>query len=339
MKRNIVTILLVTLFSITLKGQVSTQNYINTRTVLNQQQTSYVDNIAYFDGIGRPFQNVEIATDNGTAKSTIATLQEYDNAGRQSRQWLPVAISGTFSDPATFKSIAAGLNGHNDANPYTLPVYETSPLNRIAQQYGTGEAWHTNNKSVRTEYLTNTQSSPLSCKLYSVSNDNITGGTSYYTNGTLQVVKTLDEDSKVSYTFTDKLGRTILQRVINGSESLDTYFVYDALGNLRFVLQPEYQDEASLDKYAFQYKYNKFNLCCWKKIPGAEHVTYTYNENGLLTASQDGNQRNAEDSTTYTYDALYRIKTQNGIVNHYDNYDFIDGTNFSSGSYQTGNKT
>ena len=339
MKRKIITILLVTLFSITLRGQVNTQNYINTRTVLNQEQTSYVDNIAYFDGIGRPFQNVEIATDNGTAKSTIATLQEYDNAGRNSSQWLPIAINGTFVDPATFKSFAAGLNGHNDTNPYTLAVYEASPLNRIAMQYGAGAAWHANYKSVRIEYLTNTQSSPLNCKLYSVSNDNITGGTSYYTNGTLQVVKTSDEDLKVTYTFTDKLGRTILQRVMNGNESLDTYFVYDNSGNLRFVLQPKYQAEANLNKYAFQYKYNKFNLCSWKKLPGADYISYVYNENGLLIQSQDGNQRTAGTSTTYTYDGLHRIKTQNGIVNYYDNYDFIGGTFFPTASYPAGNKT
>ncbi len=340
MKRNILTILFITLLSITLKGQVTTQNYVNTRTVLNQQQTSYVDNIAYYDGIGRPLQTVEAATANGSpAGAAIATLQEYDNAGRQSNQWLPIPITGTYLDPSQFKTRAAGTSGHSDANPYTLPVYESSPLNRIARQYGAGSDWHTNGRSVKTEYLTNTQSSPLHCKLYSVNGNNLTGGTSYYQNGTLSVTKATDEDGKISYTFTDNLGRTILQRVMNGSESLDTYFVYDNRGNLRFVLQPQYQDEANLNKYAFQYQYNQYNLCSWKKLPGADHIEYTYNSNGLLVESKDGNQRAAGTSTTYTYDGLCRLKTKNGIVNYYDNYDFIGGTNFPSGSYPAGNVT
>ncbi len=338
MKRYIITLILVAMFSISLRAQVNSQNYVNARTMLNPEQTSYIDNITYYDGIGRSLQNVEAATYNGTAKgTTVATLQEYDNAGRQSNQWLPIPINGTYLDPSQFKTRATGTNGHSDTNPYTQPVYEASPLNRIAQQYGAGSAWRTNNNSIKTEYLTNTNAAPLNCKLYSVNGNNLAGGTAYYTGGTLQVVKTTDEDSKVSYTFTDKLGRTILQRVMNGSESLDTYFVYDNRGNLRFVLQPEYQDEANLNKFAFQYRYNQYNLCSWKKLPGAEHIEYTYNSNGLLVKSEDGNQRAAGTSTTYTYDGLYRITAKNGITYRYDNYCFIGQGDFSNSNYTAGN--
>ena len=60
-----------------------------------------------------------------------------------------------------------------------------------------------------------------------------------------------------------------------GSENLDTYYVYDDLGNIRYVLQPKYQEEADLNKYAFQYKYeNPFNKCSWKKMPGAAGISY-----------------------------------------------------------------
>jgi len=76
----------------------------------------------------------------------------------------------------------------------------------------------------------------LSCKLYNTSGTS----TDNYTAGTLHVVKTTDEDNHVSYTFTDKQGRTVLERRVNGSEYLDTYYVYDNHGNLCFVLQPEY---------------------------------------------------------------------------------------------------
>ena len=88
MKRFIITLILIAMFSISLGAQVNSQNYVNTRTMLNQEQTSYIDNIAYYDGIGRPLQTVEAATAGGSpAGVNIATLQEYDNAGRKAAAW------------------------------------------------------------------------------------------------------------------------------------------------------------------------------------------------------------------------------------------------------------
>ncbi|MBR1578257.1 MAG: RHS repeat-associated core domain-containing protein [Bacteroidales bacterium] len=46
--------------------------------------------------------------------------------------------------------------------------------------------------------------------------------------GTLSVVRTTDEDGVVSLTFTDKLGRTVLTRQVDGTSTYsDTYYVYD----------------------------------------------------------------------------------------------------------------
>ena len=78
---------------------------------------------------------------------------------------------------------------------------------------------------------------------------------------------------------------------MQGSEPHDTYYVYDEKGNLCFVLQPMYQSSANLDLYAFQYKYDGRNRCVYKKLPGAKHITYTYNDDDQLIYSQDGRQR------------------------------------------------
>ena len=86
------------------------------------------------------------------------------------------------------------------------------------------------------------------------------------------VVKRIDEDQHVSYTFTDKQGHILLERQMQGSEQHDTYYVYNDLDNLCFVLQPMYQSSANLDQYAFQYKYDGRNRCIWKKLPGAGYV-------------------------------------------------------------------
>ena len=60
-------------------AQEPTQNYINTRTMLNEAGTSHWNDISYYDGIGRPFQTVQKAVRNGVQTGAmLATLQEYD---------------------------------------------------------------------------------------------------------------------------------------------------------------------------------------------------------------------------------------------------------------------
>ena len=271
--------------------------------------------------------------------------------------WLPTPINGSYADANTFKNLAKGNNGYSDANPYTTTVYEASPLNRVSAQYGAGQAWHSNGKAVKTEYLLNTaQGGSYPCKYYYLSNNTLSGGTTYYGAATLKVTKVTDEDGKVSYTFVDKIGRKLLERQVVGSENLDTYYVYDDLGNIRYVLQPKYQEEASLAKYAFQYEYDGYNRCVKKTLPGTEPIIYVYdNTTNQLIYSQDGNQRavsttaSAQKWTYYKYDAFYRVIEQgectgknnsnNAVVhlkNYYDDYSFIGSGNFANSNYTKG---
>ena len=310
MKRYIVFFLsLVT--ACVLGAQVTTQNYIRSRKMLNNTGTSYVDNIAYYDGLGRPFQTVTKSVQSGTAKERLATLQEYDAMGRETKMWLPTPVTADYVAAAGLKTTSQGSTGYSDTRPYNETVYEASPLDRVTKQYGTGAAWYSGHP-VATDYLTNTSTTGdvLLCKLYTTSGNTLSGGSDYYTAGSLYVVKTTDEDGNISYTFTDKQERTVLNRQMNGTEQLDTYFVYDVKGNLCFVLQPEYQDSAFLDKFAFQYKYDNRNRCIWKKLPGAEYISYEYNDYDQLVCSSDSVQRSAGKETFYAYDKFGRLTQQ-----------------------------
>ncbi|MEE1215614.1 MAG: RHS repeat-associated core domain-containing protein, partial [Bacteroidaceae bacterium] len=236
--------------------------------------------------------------------------------------------------------------GYGDTYPYSQPLYESSPLDRPSKHYGAGAAWRSADRPVKTEYLLNTVSGVQACKLYNTSGTS----TGNYAAGTLHVVKTTDEDNHVAYTFTDKQGRTVLERRVNGSEYLDTYSVYDGFGNLVLVLQPEYQTTASLGQYAFQYEYNSRNLCSKKTLPGAGYISYEYDDADRLIFSQDGNQRTGNKYTYYLYDAFGRVtvqgectgkSTSSGTVlirNYYDNYSFVGSGSFASG-YSAGNTT
>lgn len=355
MKRYLIFLLLLTT-TCSISAQVSTENYIRTRKMLNDTGNSYVDDIAYYDGLGRPFQTVRKAVKNGNfVNENLATLQEYDATGREGNSWLPISIgSSVYLAPAAFKSSAPGKYG-NDNRPYSQPKYEASPLNRMLQQYGPGAAWYSAGRPVKTEYLANTATSPLDCRHYTVSNPYVLdNGNSYYAAGQLSVVKTTDEDLNVEYSFTDKLGRLVLTRRMKGSEAHDTYYVYNETGNLCFVLQPMYQSSTSLDLYAFQYKYDSRNRCVYKKLPGAQHIAYAYNDDNQLVFSQDGRQRSQEKMTYYKYDHLRRMTSQGEstdnlpsifnrveikgeippiapvihVRNYYDDYSFVGGSGF-----------
>ena len=152
----------------------------------------------------------------------------------------------------------------------------------------------------------------------------------------------------VSYTFTDEMGHVVLTRQMKGSETHDTYYVYDDKSNLCFVLQPMYQSSANLDLYAFQYKYDGRNRCIWKKLPGAGYMEMVYDNADRLVFSQDGNQRalTSGNWTYYKYDGLNRLTEQgtctnkvttsgtNVLVQHfYDSYAFRSQAGFNNSNF------
>ena len=149
------------------KGQVSgNQNYIYTQTYITSDKQKSLEQIVYYDGLGRPVETV----DKGVTPDSkdLVSLQEYDQFGRDSYSWLPAKSSGNggYVDVASVKSGARQLSG-GDTRPYTMLVYETSPLKRVTEQYGPGQAWE--DKPVQTVLKTNFLGSeqnyagPLSC--------------------------------------------------------------------------------------------------------------------------------------------------------------------------------
>ena len=105
-------------------------------------------------------------------------------------------------------------------------------------------------------------------------------------------------------TYTDNEGRTVLERRIHtdtkGTEYLDTYYVYDDLNRLRYVLPPQAEE---IFRQAGEIK------------DGADRKTeYTYDENGNLT--QDLN-RNIEDIQYNFLNLPQRIEFGDGSTTEY----------------------
>ncbi|MDU1893045.1 MAG: DUF6443 domain-containing protein, partial [Dysgonomonas sp.] len=294
----------------------SDQNYIHSRTFTSEDGKKYLDQVQYFDGLGRPVQTVQRAI-TPSAKDLVS-IQEYDAFGREAESWLPGLSTGNgaYANIEAVKQSAKNAEMNNDTNPFSKPVYENSPLNRVLEQYGPGADWHNNSKRVQTAYKTNVAGNGLlNCVLYAAGGTNATptltkGGN--YTSGELYVTEVKDEDGNTSYEFKDKLGQVVLTRQINEGVNHDTYYVYNDFGNLCYVLPPEINDNISqdnLNKYAYLYKYDERNRCIWKKLPGCEHILYVYDKADRMIFSQDGEQRkdNKNEWTFNKYDAFGRV--------------------------------
>ncbi|MCW8309617.1 DUF6443 domain-containing protein, partial [Sphingobacterium sp. InxBP1] len=134
------------------------QNYIVTRTfrspgvtlsTLNAQRTIGDENqtIQYFDGLGRPSQTVQLMA-SPTYKDIVQHI-EYDGFGRESTKFLPhvknQAGDGSFKPTAKSDQQAyyATTNTWDPAvvktaSPYSVTVFENSPLNRVKEQGAPG---------------------------------------------------------------------------------------------------------------------------------------------------------------------------------------------------------
>ena len=304
----------------------SDRNYIITSTPQKEKTTASFDineevvTVQYFDGLGRPVQAIQRgATPKG---ADLVTYQEYDPSGREERSWLPAVASGNngaYMPLPNYKTQAMSTynnttyNTAADSIAYSRPVYETSPLNRVLEQYGPGVDWKTNKRAIKTGYLTNiakssttwADSDSLVCGLYKTTDDKKAISLSRAANygaGELYVTRMKDENENISYEFKNKLGQVILTRQINSGKLYDTNYIYDSFGNLRAVLPPEASDrllsssswtetDTNLKLYAYLYKYDSRNRCIAKKLPGCEWIYYVYDKADRLIFTQDGEQR------------------------------------------------
>ena len=318
---------------VTVSVKLSDENYIQEYTPLTEtfdSQTPAPDQcmrtVRYFDGLGRPVQSIAIGAAPGYGD--LASLQTYDQCGRESRSWLPASLpgnNGAYVTPATLEAQARTSN-LGDTVPYSEIRYEASPLGRPVEQYGPGVQWREAGKAQRISYLTNTASGELRCARIVSGSDRQTLSLSRsgdYPAGELHVTGFSDEDGRIRYEFRDKAGLLLLTRSVADSEFFDTYYVYDCFGNLRAVFPPEASAQlpapGTIDPISdfctglgYFYRYDARNRCIGKKLPGAEEILYVYDDADQLIFTQDGEQRSHGEWSFALSDGLGR-KAVTGI--------------------------
>lgn len=327
------------------------QNYILTRTYKNgvageaSDVSKTTTEIQYFDGLGRPVQRVNVR--QSPSGNDLIVLNQYDAFGREVNQYLPFTDVGT---PGSLRTNAASLQSafysanipqfspSDVAHPYQETLFEDSPLNRVFGVKGAGG----NSILTDIQYGVNDATQEHSVKRYDFQ-DNVTltqtvQANGNYANGELTYVKHFDESGVMTLEFKDKNGRVVLKRGLDNVNYLDTYYVYDDLGQLRAVLQPMYQTEANAQKYAFLYRYDNRGRMIEKQIPGAEKVEMVYDQYDRLVLSRDGNQRNRGVWSFIKYDELNRPVLTGEIINN-QSFSYWETELASNGHHEQANGT
>ena len=283
--------------------------------------TSYRNAVQYMDGLGRPV--AVILEDGGGSSEDILTAQNYDEAGRLWKNWLPTPLSGTVSGTFSDSAQSSGQNYYSDTNPFFESVYETSPREKVVSEFGPGEDWRDASKSIEHELMSN--SSVSSNMLYhrgfgvSWSSSGVLTLTrkSASSAATLHIIKTTDEDERAVLEFYNSYGEKILERrptTTSSSGWYDTHYVYDDMGRLAVVIPPKLTDRlgnsatswaaSSISDLAYIYRYDSRGNCVAKSLPGGGWTYTVYDKYNRPVMTQDAVQCS---SNQWTFELLDRI--------------------------------
>ena len=250
---------------------------------------NFIKSIRYFDGIGRNTLSSSVAT-SATRQDQIQ-YSEYDKFGRAVKQFLPYSAlsnNGAFRSGAAAGEQAAFYENEftgEGAHAFIETEPESSPLNRVFKQTAQGADFQ--NNPAQTDYQTNTG-------LDEVRNFHVAG--MYYPVESLYKTIQKDENSRQILVYTDFLGRRIMQDF----EGSKTYFLYDTIGFLEQIIQPEAaqkgHDTPMLDyinpiiqQGSFLYTYDSEHRMKTKVVPGCNAYTYHYDDLDQLVMTVDGN--------------------------------------------------
>ncbi|MBN9382145.1 MAG: RHS repeat-associated core domain-containing protein [Chitinophagaceae bacterium] len=281
----------------------------------------------YFDGLGRNKQTV--ARKANPMEKDVVTPVVYDAFDRIITGYLPYVSSSTDGSYHT-NAIAEQKSFNSGQFPgdqyyYKETDYEPSPLNRPVFAYSPGKSWLGNGIGVTSQYLFNAAGDSVQVWNIDSSQGSLPVRASVYTSGTLGKNITTDEAGRQVVEYKDMDGHVILKKVqlwpspaAGHSGWLCTYYIYDDLQNLRFVIQPRAVEaissnwtltQAIANELCFRYEYDSRNRLIVKKVPGTGEVRMVYDIRDRLVMSQDSVLRSKKKWQIFCYDALNRQDT------------------------------
>ncbi|WP_421772651.1 DUF6443 domain-containing protein [Emticicia sp.] len=265
--------------------------------------------VAYSDGLGRGLQTVGYQQ-SPTNKDIVSGTVEFDKFGRVIRTALPAP---TTNNTGTYQANAFSLANsfYGDSYAYTATTaFDNSPLNRVREQYGAGNAWRTANKKMQN--FDESAGSDVRYYYLDGSGNIILSGT--YPNNSLYKKRIIDEQGHTSIEISDKRGRLVQKQLQDNNGYATTYYLYDGMGRILAVIQPEgYELNSSITKnstewqrWIFSYEYDYRGRMHLKHVPASGDEYFVYDKWDRLVWSQSSIQREFGKWSFYKYDAFNR---------------------------------
>lgn len=328
----------------------------NISQIPSLNHTEINQTITYYDGFEQPIQVVQVMA--SPKLNDIIQPIAYDTYGRNSINYDPYTeqnSDGSYRIDALARQKLYYSSSSWDADirktdaPFSKTIFESSPLNRIKEKGSTGAVWQPSstrdNNSGRTvvlEYITNNASTSYQTTGYAVQKWTASPvpGMSYartlactglYPAGELFVKVTkgenwVSQDGKAGTIedYVNKEGQLIVRRGFNSDLSVvSTYYVYDELGNISFILSPAINPDAGtftqqlLDQFCHQYRYDGRGRLIEKHLPATTGwSTMLYNSNDQLIAVQDPQQSIDKKADFKKYDSQGRL-IMSGLIENY----------------------
>lgn len=282
--------------------------------------------ISYKDGLGRTFQTVEVGrspmggdivmlsvvSKNGLTDSTFLPYSTPTASGF----YRPNAIRGTNNTYTSSEQYQFYQNTPKvaaDNYPFARTLYRNTPDAKVIEQGAPGADWQPgSNHTVRNTLTWNDQTT------YRVRYWKPDGTTnSNYPSNSVAVTIITDENNNKVRTYTNSLGQTVLKQVQeNESSWLETYYIYDEFGRLKYIVPPKALavlgsgtdvNVPALAELIYTFTYDSLGRLVEKKVPGAAVEYIVYDKLDRVVLTQDGNLRSSNKWMFVKYDRYNRI--------------------------------
>ena len=309
------------------------QNYIKTRSYIDESGDSFVTDAEYYDGLGYLVQrqNSDATPFGGTVVLPIV----YDNMHRaDATAYLPYAgdnfAIGYRSNAVSEQAQWYGSRFGGDRWAYSLTDYESGEGGRPISVMRPGREYRDAGRSTAIGYSLNEAADSVRVLGFDRDDFRILPD-GWYPAGSLQRVTSTDEDGRAGAVFSDASGKTVLARRYDGPQGsgrrVDTYYVYDVRDSLVCVIQPEgvpHMEESMakspdglsldaefLDRWCFTWRYDAWGNVVESHVPGGATYRFRYDDRDRVVYMDDG---------------------QSGIRRDYDSMDRLTGEYFETKS-------
>ncbi|TRZ76102.1 MAG: RHS repeat-associated core domain-containing protein [Bacteroidetes bacterium] len=253
--------------------------------------------IIYFDGLGRQLQDVLVMA--SPDQKDMITYHTYDNVGRKDKEYMPYeSPSGQngqydYNAVANQKTFISTLFGPANQNyGFSQSQFEDSPLNRVFKQASPGSVWALNPNNPNLEYVQEfsfeTNDANVIC--WKMENNTLTQVTYQPYQLFVTVKKNENQGSNsnrtISKEYKDKEGKLVMSEVLEGSNRLQTCYIYDELGLLRCVMPPQASSPIDNPNLCYFYNYDGRHRIIEKMFPDAGWQRFVYDVRDRLVMSQ-----------------------------------------------------